>query len=94
MIRQWKDVKKHVKVAHHLIQRCKERALSPRVVLNAILYGKKLYFIDKNALVTKHIDGNIGVVQVKDRLITAIYLGSIKAKNKFLKNNETFMFEE
>jgi hypothetical protein len=64
-------------------------------VYDAVEYGKKIYFFDGSDLITKHISINVGVVQRKDRLITALkFADEGRHYRKFLRNNDTFIFEE
>lgn len=93
----WSKIKKlcDIKIANHIIERCSQRGIGPNRVYDAVKYGKKLYFFDGSDLITKHIIDSIGVVQRKDRLVTALKFNfGGRHYRKFLRNNETFVFEE
>ena len=93
----WSKIKKlcDTKIANHIIERCQQRGIGPNKVYDAVKYGKKIYFFDGSDLITKHISTNVGIVQRKDRLVTAIKFSfEDRHYRKFLKNSETFVFEE
>ena len=93
----WSKIKKlcDIKIANHIIERCQQRGIGPNRVYDAVKYGTKIYFFDGSDLITKHISINVGVVQRKDRLVTALkFADEGRHYRKFLRNNDTFIFEE
>ena len=91
----WNTVKSLVKVTNHLIYRCRQRNMIPKDIYDAYRFGKKIYYVENQELVTKIMYMGIALIQRDDRLITAIYMHKDKTKQKaFMQNNKTFVFTE
>lgn len=91
----WETIKEEVGVSKHLIYRCIQRNMIPRDIYDAYRYGKKIYYIENEELVTKYMYMGIAIVQRNNILITAMYMHKDKVKQKaFMSNNKTFVFSE
>lgn len=88
-------IKEYYSLSHHFIQRCFDRKIKYKDILNAIRNGKYFYSVGSNELYwTKIILKNIMIVIRENKIITVIKYKNQKELHKAIYTNHfDFIFE-
>ena len=90
----WKYLNNNYIITKHFAERCNERKIWTKKIVDVLRLGKKYYYFENDALMTKHVYENTGIVEKEGKLMTAIFFGKREqVREQFTKCRDSFIFE-